>query len=358
MATPFGLFLYSFYLPILDFARKSELTAWVAAFFLPHSVAVTNSSFIELLRWLLPILFLLGLVGFLVFATQLYLSKFLRKGVVNSFIYSYIRHPQYLFFILAGLGILGLWPRMMMLVFFLLMSIFYFYLAKFEERRMLAAYPEYSSYMKDTAMFIPGNPGGKLFALLFGWIPNRKVAELATVSIVCIVVLLGAVGLRNHTINNISFTEIPAKSTLAIAIFPRPDDYLREVINEVTKDSEVAEILEMQGDVTFTAHVLPRNYGMLGMFIEIEGETDHIRRREDRSSIIEWVWGTESDQLKIIFSRIDQPDKKRVPLNEVFDMSSKMTPVIAVDINLDSGKVVRKKVTSTTHYGSVPMPIF
>jgi len=212
--------------------------------------------------------------------------------------------------------------------------------------------------MKKTAMFLPGNPGGKLFAFLLGWIPNRKIAEFAAIVLVCITVMAGAVGLRNLTIANISSLEIPAKNTVAVSIFPRTDDYLSKVVDLVTADHEVATLLAAQGDVTFTAHVLPRNYGMLGMFIEIEGETDHIRRSGERSSIVEWVWGTESDQLKVIFSQLDQPNNERVPLADAMNMSVKMTPVVAVDLDLDSGKVVRKKVTSTTYYGDVPMPIF
>jgi len=43
---------------------------------------------------------------------------------------------QYLFFMLAGLGVLFTWPRLMMLILFTIMSIFYFYLARFEERKM------------------------------------------------------------------------------------------------------------------------------------------------------------------------------------------------------------------------------
>ena len=43
MASPFGILLYSFYDPFLAGARQSELTAWVAAFFLPQSVYATNS---------------------------------------------------------------------------------------------------------------------------------------------------------------------------------------------------------------------------------------------------------------------------------------------------------------------------
>lgn len=97
MATPFGLFLYSFYLPFLEGVRQSALTAWVAAFFLPHSVVATSSTLIEFIRWKGPHLFYIGLIGFFVFAIQVYWAKFRRKSVVKNFIYSYIRHPQYFF---------------------------------------------------------------------------------------------------------------------------------------------------------------------------------------------------------------------------------------------------------------------
>ena len=63
MATPFGLFLYSFYLPFLEGMRQSALTAWIAAFFLPHSVYATTSTFIEFIRWKGPYLFFIGMNG-------------------------------------------------------------------------------------------------------------------------------------------------------------------------------------------------------------------------------------------------------------------------------------------------------
>ena len=197
MATPFGLFLYSFYLPFLEGVRQSALTAWIAAFFLPQSVYATSSTLIEFIRWKGQYLFYIGLIGFFAFAIQVYWAKFRRKGMVNNFVYSYIRHPQYLFFILSGVGLIFIWPRMMMLILFTIMSIFYFYLAKFEERRMQAKHPEYAEYMKKTAMFIPGNPGGKIFNLLFGWIPNQKIAHLIAVVFVIIFIFSGAIGLRN-----------------------------------------------------------------------------------------------------------------------------------------------------------------
>ena len=83
MATPFGLFLYSFYRPFLEGVRQSVLTAWIAAFFLPQSVYATSSTLIEFIRWKGQYLFYIGLIGFFAFAIQVYRAKFRRKGMVN-----------------------------------------------------------------------------------------------------------------------------------------------------------------------------------------------------------------------------------------------------------------------------------
>lgn len=349
MATPFGLFLYSFYLPFLEGVRQSVLTAWIAAFFLPHSVVATSSTLIEFIRWKGMYLFGIGLIGFFVFAIQLYSAKSRRKGVVKNFVYSYIRHPQYLFFMLSGVGLLFIWPRMMMLILFTIMSIFYFYLAKFEESKMQAKHPEYLEYMKKTAMFIPGNPGGKIFNLLFGWIPNQKVAQLIAIVLVIIIIFGGAIGLRNLTIANISITKMPDKNIMAISIFPHTEQYLRDVVYKTMAYDSVQKALSEQGNVSFTAHIMPSNYGMIGMFTEIHSKAE-----------IEWLnlWGTESDEVKVVISKIDKPGKKFVPLNEIMDMSAKMTPVLVADLNLATGEVINVTMTSTTHYGDVPQPIF
>jgi protein-S-isoprenylcysteine O-methyltransferase Ste14 len=357
MATPFGLFLYSFYRPFLEGVRQSVLTAWVAAFFLPHSVAATSSTLIQFLM-LSKLLFFIGLIGFFAFAIQVYWAKFRRKGVVKNIVYSYIRHPQYLFFMLSGVGLLFMWPRMMMLILFTIMSIFYFYLAKFEESRMQAKHPEYLEYMKKTAMFIPGNPGGKIFSLLFGWIPNQKVAQLIAIVLVIIIIFGGAIGLRNLTIANISITKIPDKNIMVISIFPHTEQYLQDVAYKTMAYDSVHKALSEQGNVSFTAHILPSNYGMLGMFAEIQNKAELAESFRNRSSLKDWLWGTESDKVKVVISKIDKPGKKFVPLNEIMDMSAKMTPVLVVDLNLTTGEVINVTMTSTTHYGDVPQPIF
>ena len=359
MASPFGIWLYSFYDPFLAGARRSEATAWVAAFFLPPSVYATNSSFIEFIRYG-EYLFYIGLVGFLVSAAPVYWAKLTRKGMVSSFIYAYIRHPQYLFFMLSAFGLLFIWPRMMMLILFLMMSLFYFYLAKFEERRMQAQYPDYAAYMRRTAMFIPGNPGGRLFNLLFGWVPSRGLAQVMAILSIVVLALAGAIGLRTLSIANLSMAALSDEKILAISIFPHDEAYLRDAVTKVLADERLRGALDSQGNVSFTAHVLPKDYGMLGKFVSINEhhEAEIVRHFINRSSLRAFLWGTDSDDVKIVLSKIDKPGNRFVPLAEIMDMSAKMTPVLIVDLNLPTGTLTNLTMTDTTYYGDVPQPIF
>jgi len=359
MATPFGILLYSFYDPFLAGARQNELTAWVAAFFLPQAVYATSSAFINFVRNG-EYLFYAGLIGFFAFAAQVYWAKFKRKGVVSSFLYSYIRHPQYLFFMMAGFGLLFIWPRMMMPVIFMTMSVFYFYLAKFEERRMQDQYPDYAEYMKKTAMFLPGNPGGRLFRSLFGWLPSPVAAQTAAVLLIVAVAFGSAVGLRNLTVASLYTAELSDRNILAVSVFPHDEGYLRDVVEKALAVEAVRTALDGQGEVSFTAHVLPKDYGMLGKFVSIN---EHHRAEivdyfVNRSSMTGFLWGTDTDAVKVVLSTIDKPDRQFVPLNEIMDMSAKMTPVLIADLHVPTGTLTHLTLTDTTYYGAVPQPIF
>ena len=360
MASPFGLFLYSFYDPFLSLMGKSPITAWVASFFLPQSVYQTGSPLVNFIKWYGPYLFYLGITGFLIFAIQIYWAKLRRKGMVANFVYSYIRHPQYLFFMISGLGLLCIWPRMMMLILFTLMCLIYFYLAKHEEGQMLAKHPEYAEYMKKTAMFIPGSPGGRLFDGLLGWIPHRKVSH--TVSILLFLGLMfgGAAGLRSHSIANLSTAEIPDMNIIAISIFPHSETYIKETIGKCIAHGEVKRTLLAEGDVSFIAHILPADHGMLGKYMEIDTQTRNVllKNFHNRSSLRNWLWGTDSEKVKVVFSKVGKPDRVFVPLDEILDMSAKMTPVLVADLNLETDELVKTIKTSTTYYGDVPQPMF
>src|SRR2546427_504097 len=172
MVTPFALYYYAVYSPL--FARPFSLpaTAWLPAFFLPHLST-------EVLPSIGGLISLLGVVGFVLSAFQLYYAKFKRRGVVRRGFYKRIRHPQYLFLGLAGLGLLIVWPRFILLLTYINMLWFYYLLARSEERRIEVRYGEvYREQMQRTWMFLPGEPGGHLVRRLFGRIRGHRARLL------------------------------------------------------------------------------------------------------------------------------------------------------------------------------------
>ena len=172
MVSPFAAYFYAVYGPLLNWLYSFPATAWLTGFFLPHAV-VSKSALLNFINSFGHTLFSLGLIAFLFGAVQIYSAKFRRKGVVTGWLYRWIRHPQYLFLAVAGLGLLLFWPRFFILALYISMLFVYYLLARHEEQRMLAQHDEsYHAYMQRTAMFIPGKPGGKIFRAMFGMRPR------------------------------------------------------------------------------------------------------------------------------------------------------------------------------------------
>jgi len=70
--------------------------------------------------------------------------------------YSYVRHPQYVGFILVMLGFLVQWPTILTLAMFPVLTVMYVMLARNEEHDALATFGrEYQAYMAEVPGFIP-----------------------------------------------------------------------------------------------------------------------------------------------------------------------------------------------------------
>lgn len=70
--------------------------------------------------------------------------------------YAYVRHPQYVAFILIMLGFLFQWPTLVTLVMFPILVTMYIKLARRDEREVLAEFGEkYRSYAAATPAFFP-----------------------------------------------------------------------------------------------------------------------------------------------------------------------------------------------------------
>lgn len=70
--------------------------------------------------------------------------------------YAYVRHPQYMGFIIIMVGFLLQWPTLPTLIMFPILVYVYVLLARREEQEALAVFgKEYSTYMEKTPAFIP-----------------------------------------------------------------------------------------------------------------------------------------------------------------------------------------------------------
>jgi len=203
MVTPFALYYYSAYAPLLSAPSNFSAAAWLPAFFLLH-----------LSREIIPsiggLVFLVGLVGFLVSAVQIYYAKFRRRGVVKSGFYARVRHPQYSFLALAGLGLLMVWPRFILLIIYVHMLWFYYLLARSEEERMQSRYGDlYVAATLNVPMFLPGGPGRWLARMLFGWVRNRRLRLFTIYCVSLVAAIGGAFALRQlslHLITHLNST--------------------------------------------------------------------------------------------------------------------------------------------------------
>ncbi|MCL4417103.1 MAG: isoprenylcysteine carboxylmethyltransferase family protein [Patescibacteria group bacterium] len=69
--------------------------------------------------------------------------------------YKYIRHPQYVGFIIIILGFLMQWPTLPTLIMAPILTFMYIRLARKEEKDVLQKYPQYRHYLKNTPAFLP-----------------------------------------------------------------------------------------------------------------------------------------------------------------------------------------------------------
>lgn len=79
-----------------------------------------------------------------------------RHVLATSGAYAYVRHPQYVGFVLVMFGFLLQWPTVLTLAMFPVLVVMYVRLARSEEREALNEFgPEYETYMRDVPAFVP-----------------------------------------------------------------------------------------------------------------------------------------------------------------------------------------------------------
>jgi protein-S-isoprenylcysteine O-methyltransferase Ste14 len=376
MISPFAGYFYVGYGPLLDFLYGIKATSWLTGFFLPHAVIAKND-LLNFLNALGRSLFSFGLIAFFVGAVQIYSAKIRRKGVVSSILYRWVRHPQYLFLAISGLGLLLFWPRFIILILYISMLFVYYILAKNEEDRMLKQHGDsYAAYMQRTAMFVPGEPGKKIFRAFLGWIKSPALALSAGYGIILFFTLIAAFGLRQYTMSQISKIYLPEKRITMVSIFPRSDQSMKDALDVVYEDSRITSILseyqEKEGHKGFLVHLMPVHYMMKGLFVTPFNSEEKPVRKSSWRNVVGFVFpflshhnhqemmGRMNDKgIRLIFSQLTWPDAKYAPADKALNFSVKHLPLLKVDIDLENRSVLDvEKTLKRNLWGRMPMPAF
>ncbi len=376
MISPFAGFFYAGYGPVLNILYDIKATSWLTGFFLPHAVIARND-LLNFLNGMGRSLFSFGLIAFFIGAVQIYSAKFRRKGVVSSILYRWVRHPQYLFLAISGLGLLLFWPRFIILILYISMLYVYYLLAKNEEDRMLKQHGDsYAAYMQRTAMFIPGKPGQKIFRVFSGRIKSKHLALAASYGFILIFAILAAFGLRRYTISQISKIYLPEKQITAVSIVPRSDQAIKNVFDVLYKDSRITSILseyrQKEGQKGFLVHLMPVHYRMQGLFVAPFNAGIAPGRISTWKNVVDFVFPSlslfrhkkmmgkmNSDDVLLIFSQLTWPDGEYAPADEALNFSVKHLPLLKIVVDLENRTVLEvQKTPNRNLWGRMPMPAF
>lgn len=379
MISPFALYFYGVYGPILNFLTSFPLTRWTTEFFLPHMVFLDDP--LILCISYLQVFLVIGLVLFLSAAIPLYWGRFTKKGVVQISFYSKIRHPQYLFLAMSGFGLMLYWPRFIIVFMYVTMLFVYYLLARNEEWRMQIEHPAaYETYMAKTPMFLPGEPGGKIYRLFFGWISPRWLGLLAVYLVSLGGSMLLSMGIRMYTVNHIY--PVYQDGLALVSVFKRPPEEIEDLYRQARTSKEVEDLLVDSQPGANLVYVMPGDFFLNALV------TDEDRRFSDDMierfpEILEWhqhkfkgglgrffrifynfvsTLGsvpTNYDVERLVFVSVTDDQDQLVPSQEVFAMGLQREPVLLIDLDAKTHEVIAVSQTSENHkWGKMPMPTF
>jgi protein-S-isoprenylcysteine O-methyltransferase Ste14 len=367
MISPFAGFFYSAFNPFLLGLARYPATRWLSSFFFVHLVAPPNG-LLQFLRIMGSVLFVAGLVVFLVCAIQVYASKFLKTGPALKALYSVIRHPQYLSLAISGIGLAILWPRFLVVVLWIAMVLVYYLLARDEERRMLKQFPEsYQKYMETSGMFMP-----KRIERSFGF--ATAAGRVALFLLLSCFTIGGAFLLRHYTITHLPlWTE---SNVSVLPIMPQDEPMLEHRMADILKLEEVTS--KLHSGESYLVYFMPPMYVMQGLIGDTGGDWQLYKQHHTISMITDFILhpsghlaghhmhgdvshsehGTESATVRrMIFVAVsgETPGKKFDP----FAVNAIRTPEFMIDVDVHTLQVVgAKSLPVETAWGKVPTPTF
>jgi hypothetical protein len=270
------------------------------------------------------------------------------------------------------------------------MFILYYFLAKDEERRMLAQYGEsYSKYLQNTGMFIP-RAIGRHFRFIEAAMPKTSFRYVLIPALILIAVIGTGFGLREITLNSLAF-ESKNNITL-VSILPEDNQLSANILDGILKSNP-----GLQGDKDYLGYVMPGDYIMQGMIADT-GESFHLYKKHHSIAMItEWVlhpfshlraspalhmakmhnvdpafarrhhcpMGINDPNLtcencpyrRVIIVEVEHPSRNHISGNQLLAFNTARVPVEVIDLNAETGQIVNvTKVKKATAWENVPTP--
>lgn len=373
MITPFTAYFYSIYAPVLNRLEANQSTAWLTAFFLPH-ITYTGDPLLTTLAYLGPTLLGLGLAIFFVCAYQVYSAKLFRRGVVSRGLYAWIRHPQYLGLGIAGLGLLLYWPRFIILILYLTMLFVYYLLARNEEWRMERKFGDsYRNYKAQISMFLPGEPGGTVFAWMTGKSRQKGWALAGFYLLVLTVGVSLAFGLRSYSKSRVA--TISRNGILAVSLSSLPRSEVARLLQLSRQNPEVSGLLGRYHDQpqhTLVAYIVPQDYMMQHLIADLGEHEAHHGRGEQGGALAvlkhlgemyalkplrQLRAGNASREKRIIFTEALTARGREVSPERAFDTDVLRYPLFIAELN-GAEVTLAMEVPKRHAWGTIPLPAF
>ena len=396
MISPFAFFFYSVFNPLFLWLEQYPATQWLTGFFLPHMI-LPPTLFLQGIRVLGSVLFVLGMSAFAVCALQVYLGKLFKWGVATRGLYRLVRHPQYLALGVWGVGMSILWPRFIVLATLSAMFLLYDFLARDEERRMRAQHGEaYARYQQATGRFVP-KALERRFAFVGRLAPNPAArAVVVGVLIVCLVMGTGFV-CRAVTLRSLPFQS--EQNVTLVPILPEDRALSAEILGGILQSQGAAEdtSAHLRGDCDYLGYVMPVDYIMQGMIADTGGDSHLFKHHQTVGMISDWVLhpfahlrrppsahmakmhnvepavarrhhcplGMDDPNLdcaacpyrRVILVQVDCPDGRHATGAKLLSFGAVRVPIEAIDINTQTGKILKTtRVGKATAWKDVPTP--
>ena len=351
MASPFAIYFYSVYRPVLNYFNQSPELAWLASFFMPH-VAETSSVIINMHNIAGAVLAVLGFLAFCIGACQVYYYKLAGKGAVTGGVYNFIRHPQYASFIICSFGLLLLWPRYIVLIMFITMLFAYYLLARAEERECEAKFGQpYIDYKNKTGMFLPLKMP---FFERLTFLPKSRLLKSLALLILYILTLSTvagmARGLDSLTLN--SLYAFYASNSAYISMSKIQQNKLENIIKIASANEEVKIRLKKAGEnqkTKFLNYVLPGAWYVPE--IPMNGIDGVVRHSNPQNY--------DKNMYKVIFNKADIRANQDVSGKDIISNVAKREPVVEVWIDVAEQKVVKiREMPEKIRYENIPVAVY